>query len=404
MFFHPAVTMDPIVDFARFSDRAFRWLARRCAIVVERRTQQVHLLPKTASRGRVALFYLTDPWRYPETRDKHYHTNRWECATMADTFLEAGYAVDIVDYLSRHYQPPADCFFAIDTEHSFELFAAKLPPQCLKLYHAPTTHWLHWNRAEQRRLAAIQERRGVALRPRRQLPPNPGIELAKFGTYVGNKFTADTYAFAGKPMHRIPISTVTQEKVFPVREIARIRRRFIWFGSVGLAHKGLDLALEAFARMPDLELSVAGGVNLDGDFAAAYHRELTATPNIRNLGWVDATSDSFHALMRDHLGVVYPSCAEGGAGSVICCMHSGVIPVVTYEASIDVNDFGVLTRGDAVDDVINAVRQLTSLSDSELGQRSYATWEHVRRVHTRENFRATYRAFARRELGLELAE
>ncbi|MDD3180111.1 MAG: glycosyltransferase [Opitutaceae bacterium] len=394
--------MDPIYRLADFLSRVLRVASHRFEAVVERRSQTVRLAPADRTRGRVVLFYLTDPWKYPEQRERHYHTNRWECATMADTFLEAGYAVDVVDYQAKHYRPPSDCVIAIDSEHSFGNFAAQLPADCLKIYHAPTSHWLHWNPAELRRLAAIRDRRGVALRPRRQLPPNPGIEIADLATYVGNRFTAETYTFAGKPMHRIPISTVAREDVFPSRDIDRIRQRFIWFGSVGLAHKGLDLALEAFARMPDLELTVAGAISLDRDFVAAYDRELNHTPNIHNLGWIDVTAPSFQKLMRDHLGVVYPSCSEGGAGSVICCMHSGVIPVVTYEASIDTENFGILTGGDSVDDVIAGVRRLIDLPEADLLARSRAAWEHVRRVHTRENFRATYRRFARVELKLAL--
>ena len=396
--------MDPLYDLAKFGSRALRWLERRCEVMAESRAGLVRLRPARQTHGRAAIFYLTDPWRYPDTRDKHYHPSRWECAIMADTFLEAGYAVDVVDYQARHYRPPPDCEFAVDTEHSFNFYADQLPDGCRKIYHATTAHWLRLNQAELRRLAAIRDRRGVALEPRRQLPPNRGIEQSELGTYVGNKFTADTYAFAGKPMHRIPISTVTREEVFPAREIARIRRRFIWFGSIGLAHKGLDLVLEAFARMPDLELTVAGGLAFDRDFTAAYQRELTVTPNIHNLGWIDVTAPTFRQLMQEHIAVVYPSCAEGGAGSVISCMHSGVIPVVTYEASIDTADFGFLTEGDSVDDITTAVRRLAGLSDSDLLARSQATWEHVSRGHTRENFRRTYREFARKELGLILVD
>jgi glycosyltransferase involved in cell wall biosynthesis len=394
--------MDPLTSLARFLTRASRAASRRFEAIVERRSRVVRLAPNGPALGRVALFYVIDPWLYPEQRERHYHTNRWECATMVETFLEAGMAVDVVDYEARSYRPPPDCTIAIDTEHSFGLFHAQLPAGCRKIYHAPTSHWLHWNQAELRRLDAIRNRRGVALRPRRQLPPNPGIELADLGTYVGNRFTAETYAFAGKPMHRIPISTVTREDAFPIRDIDRIRRRFLWFGSVGLAHKGLDLALEAFARMPDLELTVAGAVSLDQDFVAAYDRELRQTPNIRNLDWIDVTAPSFHQLMREHIGVVYPSCAEGGAGSVICCMHSGVLPVVTYEASIDTGDFGLLTGGDSVDDVVAGVRTLSTLPTVALEARSRACWEHVRRVHTRENFRATFRRFAREQLELAI--
>lgn len=393
--------MPSLASFANFLARGLRVGARKFEAVAERRSQAITLRPARVTGGRVVMFYILDPWIYPETRRVHYHSNRWECATMVDTFLEAGHVVDVVDYQSKYYRPPADCVIAIDTEHSFRNFGGQLPPQCTKVYHAPTTHWLHWNRAELRRLDAIRERRGVALQPRRQLPPNPGIDVAQFGTYVGNAFTAETYAYAGKPMYRIPISSVVETATGP-HALERIRRRFVWFGSIGLAHKGLDVVLEAFAQMPDLELTVAGGTSFDQDFVAAYDRELNHTPNIRHLGWIDATSPAFQALMDDHLAVVYPSCAEGGAGSVIACMHCGLIPVVTREASIDTHDFGVLTSGDSVPDIIRAVRMVEAMSAAELQARRDAAQAHVRRVHTRKAFAETYRGFAREVLGLSL--
>lgn len=46
------------------------------------------------------------------------------------------------------------------------------------------------------------------------------------------------------------------------------RENFLWLGSRGAVLKGLDLVLEAFARMPDLQVS--GPVEDEADFAAAY--------------------------------------------------------------------------------------------------------------------------------------
>lgn len=396
--------MTPLASITNTLTRVLRRSARGFEKLHEKQTSVVHLRPEGTPTGHAILYYLTDPWLYPKSRDTHYHTNRWECAVIAETFVEAGYSVEVVDYLAKYHRPRRDCSFVIDTEHSLEAIADQLSGSCTKIYHAPTTHWLHWNRAELRRLHLIQQRRGVALLPRRQLPPNRGIELADLCTYVGNSFTGDTYRFAGKPLHRIPISTVTTEERLPSRDIARIRKRFLWFGSVGVVHKGLDLVLEAFARMPDLELSIAGAIHLDTDFVKAYDQELNHTRNIRNLGWIDATSPDFHRIMSEHIGVVYPSCAEGGAGSVICCMHSGVIPVVTTEASIDSEDFGFRIESATPDAVMAAVRSLCDLSDAALLERSRASWEHVRRVHSRAHFLATYRDFARRILKLPLRD
>lgn len=384
--------------------RSLRWSARHIEAHIGRHGPVVTVAPRDRARGSVVLSYHRDPWLHPQTRTEHYHTNRWECGLLGDTFVEAGYRLEVVEFDNPHYRPPADCAYVIDLERNLARFAACVPAACVKIQHASTTHWLHWNRAELRRLDGIRQRRGAVLVPRRQIPFNLTTEAADRIIYVGNAYTADTFAFAGKPMQRIPISTVVHADWPEAKNLDAVRRNFIWFGSVGLAHKGLDLALEAFARMPGYNLTVVGAIDLDGDFKQVYHRELYELPNIRTPGWVSATAPEFLTLLRDHVGVVYPSCSEGGAGSVICCMHGGLIPVVTREASIDVEDFGFETRSDAIADLMTEVRRVAELPAAELAARARAAWEHVRAVHTREHFRRVWRQYARDELHLVLRE
>jgi hypothetical protein len=78
------------------------------------------------------------------------------------------------------------------------------------------------------------------------------------------------------------------------------------------------------------------------------------------------------------------------------------VPIVTREASIDVGDFGIENRSDAIDDIVADVQRFAALPAAELAARSRAAWEHVRRVHSRENFRAVWRQLARETLGLKL--
>jgi glycosyltransferase involved in cell wall biosynthesis len=387
----------------KFARRCFGWAARQCDTAVGRHGEIITVLPAGTPQGSVVLSYHTDPWIYPDCRETHYHTNRWESGLIGDTFVEAGYRLDVVEHSNPFFIPRPDTAFAIDLEQNLERYSKVVPAACVKLHHASTTHWTHWNHAELTRLHAIQQRRGVTLVPRRQIPPNLAHEVSDRAIMVGNAFTAESYAFSGKPMHRIPISTTTLCDWPADKDPEKVRRNFIWFGSVGLAHKGLDLALEAFARMPELNLTVVGGIDLDPDFKAAYHRELFETPNIRTPGWVSATSPEFLALLHDHVGVVYPSCAEGGAGSVIVCMHCGLIPIVTRSASIDVGDFGFETRSASIDDIIASTRHVAGLPAPELTARARAAWEHARTVHTRKNFRRVWRDYARTTLKLDLA-
>lgn len=384
--------------------RSLRWSARRIEAHIGRHGPVVTVHPHGRPRGSVVLAYHTDPWVYSSTRELHYHTNRWECGLFGDTFVEAGYRLEVVEFDNPHYRPPADCAYIIDLERNLERFAKSVTKECVKIQHASITHWLHNNRAELRRLDGILQRRGAVLIPRRQIPFNLTTETADRIIYVGNAYTAETFAFARKPMQRIPISTVVLADWPEQKDFDRVRHNFIWFGSVGLAHKGLDLALEAFARLPGFNLTVAGAIDLDADFKQVYHRELYELPNIRTLGWVTATEPEFLTLLRDQVGVVYPSCSEGGAGSVICCLHGGLIPIVTREASVDVQDFGFETRSDAIEDIMTAVRRVAELPAAELAARARAAWEHVRAVHTREHFRRVWRQYARDQLHLALGD
>jgi len=79
---------------------------------------------------------------------------------------------------------------------------------------------------------------------------------------------------------------------------------------------------------------------------------------------------------------------------VIHCMHAGMIPVCTREASVDLNDFGVLITEGCVSAVQEAVRKVASMSASEVKQRARGSWLHVRAVHTKEQFSKNYAAFA----------
>jgi glycosyltransferase involved in cell wall biosynthesis len=346
------------------------------------------------------LSYLTDCFGADPAA--HYHSNRWECRAIARAFTDAGFRVEAIDHAERRYRPPDDCAALIDIHSNLEHLAPQLPAAAKKILHATGANWLFQNRAELARLAALRDRRGVSLPPRRQVTPSRGIEIAGLATTTGNAFTIETFAFARKPMHRIPVSSTYTQDWPAEKKIETCRAHFLWLGSHGLVHKGLDLVLEAFAQTPGLNLTICGPVSAEPDFAAEYRREL-ALPNIRVQGWIDTHSPAFRELLASHVGVVYPSCSEGGGGSVVTCLHGGLIPIVTREASIDLENFGFALREAGVAAIVEAVERVATLPAAELNLRSRAAWEFARRQHTREAFEKNYRLFVRDVLGFPLA-
>ncbi len=204
--------------------------------------------------------------------------------------------------------------------------------------------------------------------------------------------TADTFAYAGKPVYRIPLSSAAEFPWNDNKDFRRAARRFMWLGSSGMVHKGLDLVLEAFADMPELELVVCGPASGESDFENLYRRELYDTPNIRTLGWTDVTSPRFASIIGGASAMVYPSCSEGSAGSVIVGLHAGLIPIISRETGVDVQDFGVELASCTVDEIRLAARAHAKRGAAELRQLSRAAWQRAREYFTRERFAAAFRS------------
>ncbi len=373
---------------------------RRVAAKLSRRARRVEertatLEPVGEVRGHVLFSYIIDPFLLPPGEEPPYtHTHFWETLTMARAFVDLGYRLDAVSWTNDRFVPERDYDFVVDVRLNLERWAPLLPAETVKILHIDTSHHSFNNPAQEARRRALEERRGVTLKPVKMLPENRAIESADLATVLGNEFTQETYAFAGKPLHRIPISVPFtypwQEKDFDA-----VRRRFLWFGSGGLVHKGLDLTLEAFAGMPDFHLTVCGPVRRERDFEREYFRELYETPNIRTLGWIDVGGPEFLRMARRTLGLVYPSCAEGGGGSALTCMHAGLVPVINREVSVDLDPgYGVELAECSIPKIRETVRELAERPARELEEMARGAWSFARARHTKETFQAGYRAFA----------
>ena len=349
----------------------------------------VSLRPKQKPAGYVLLSYLTGPFIRPEVA-RHF-SNRWECRQMAQTFLDLGFGVDVIDWFDRRFVPRRPYRFLVDIGTNMPRLAPLVGTNCVKLMHATGKHWLFQNSAELRRLADLQRRRGVVLEPRRQVPTGFAVELADCITVLGNQMTADTFAYAGKPVYRIPLSSAAEFAWDEAKDFEIARRRFLWLGSGGMVHKGLDLVLEAFAGMPELELVVCGPVGGEADFEDFYRRELYETPNIRTRGFLDVTTPEFAAIARDASAMVYPSCSEGSAGCVIVGLHAGLIPIVSRETGVDVENFGVELQECTVEEIRRAARCHAARSAAELRQSSHAAWRRAREYFSRERFAEAFR-------------
>lgn len=350
------------------------------------------------ARGRVLLSYIIDGVLARSESDLPYsHPHFWETRAMAGVFQEEGYEVDVVHWTRRRPLPRTDYDIFVDVRRNFDRHAAALPSSCLKIAHMDTAHYRVHNGNQRKRLEALHRRRGIRLEPFKLVEENRATENADLITVLGNEFTIGTYTYAGKPVYRVRLSNAFTYAFPEHKDFDAVRRRFFWLSSEGFVHKGLDLVLEAFDGLPDHELVVCGPLENEPEFTRAFSDLLYGRPNIRCEGWVDVGSRRFRDLADSCLALAYPSCSEGGGGCVITGMHAGLIPIVSREASVDLDeDSGILLPESSVEAVRAAVRALSAESPERLAARARSAWRRAREQHTRERFKEEYRAWVRR--------
>jgi glycosyltransferase involved in cell wall biosynthesis len=348
----------------------------------------VALKPAGRSKGNILIsrnhrcFFLKRGEGIP-TR----HQSHWEVHQIARIFLNLGYSVDAIHYLNNTFVPQKDYSLFMDVKWNLERLSPLLNEDSVKVLQPVTTHPLFQAAAELRRLQELQKRRGVALHPRRQDPCNWAIENADCALFTGNEFTMSTYRYANKPLYRIPCATPFLYPSPEGKDYERCRNRFLFMGGVGMVHKGLDRVLEAFASMPHLSLTICGPVEKEQDFVRAYRKELYETENIRLVGWVDVSSQTFQELANSCVALLHPSCSEGGATSVVNCMHAGLIPIASGESSVDISsEFGIVLKDSSIEEISHAAQSIARLPARRLEEMGQAAWREARENHSCEKF------------------
>ena len=391
-----------VTDPSYLRMRAERFLRKRWRKMRKTEERVVTLEPKTGvQRGRVLLSYILEPFLLPRGEEgepdlPYSHTHFWETWTVADTWRRHGFAVDVVSWQNRTWMPEVRYDVVIDVRCNLDRWAPVLPKGTFKVFHADTAHHSFHNAAQLERVEALNQRRGpnrdvASVGPHKLVETNRGAELADVIVVLGNQFTQETFSGFGKPIHHVPVSVPRTYPWLEGKDFETARSHFLWFGSGGLVHKGLDLVLEAFAGLPELHLTVCGPIRGEADFEREYWRELYDTPNITLHGWIDVASDEFLDLARRTGGLVYPSCSEGGGSSVYTCMHAGIVPLINRQASIDLDpSYSVELEDLSVARLRQALEGFSEQSAKDLESMARAARSFAQRNHTKARFRERY--------------
>lgn len=339
--------------------------------------------------GKKALIcYIVYPFLYPNAAVGH--TNQPEARMMAKILHEMGYDVDIIN--TRYVgELRADKYeVMIGFGKCFDTACLRCSNNTKKIYYLTESSPYFANIAELHRLENFKQRNHCSLPFERQADNRFDLQiLSKMDAAIciGNRWTVSTYKGMFQKIYPLDVSGF-ELNIQPDFEAdtAAMQKNFMWYGGAGPVHKGLDLCIEAFRKLPDLNLHIVGEPH--AKFYEFYRKDIEEGANIYYYGFLNKDSEEFLQVCKTCAYCVSPSCAEGQSTSVLTAMFAGMIPVCTAETGIDLEKCGgVYIEDIQIEGLRKLLRELSIWKKTDVKQRRKAAFEYVCKDHTIDSYK-----------------
>ena len=204
--------------------------------------------PVTDIEGRALMIYITHPFKRNTNRR---HTNMQESIAMADVLAELGLVVDVMDFRNP-YRIKLDHYdLIVGFGDVFEkLFYEK--NKAIKVHYATGAPQSVHCFAEVSRIQHLRANRKLKVYPKRVLDRSwPCSELLSDAIIsVTDGWAKRQFQMRNTNVYSVPITSLSKVSRVDIDLANKLPNHFVWFGSLGAVHKGLDLVLEAFAKIP----------------------------------------------------------------------------------------------------------------------------------------------------------
>tara|TARA_B110001450_G_scaffold254988_1_gene281478 strand:+ start:255 stop:1454 length:1200 start_codon:yes stop_codon:yes gene_type:complete len=320
------------------------------------------------AQKKALISYITQPFITNGEKDLP-HTNYRESIEILKTLIQLKYNVDIC-----HFQDPD--VIELIKEKKYDLIlglgepfytASKFSPNAKKIIYCAVEHY-------DSAIIKVEERMNYHFKRHNSKPIvkiqnyylKHHFQYADYIIHKGNKLIKSSFekAYPKKPSFPI-ISAPYSHPLFieDKRNISKSKNVFLWFGSIDIYHKGLDILIDVFKKNPEKKLIIAG-INQD------ELKKLNPIPkNVIHIGFIKLKSERFLDLMIKASFIIFPSCSEGMASGVLTCMNHGLIPIITKECGIDIEkDFGRLIENYSVENISKIINEISGYTKTELSK------------------------------------
>lgn len=343
---------------------------------------------------RVLMCHLPEAFTGKEL-PKH-HSNLTECHVVARCFDRLGYSVDCssrtktgIDY------SPYEVVFGINGNAFMGSFGSDGKPEPLRIFYSVGAETCFNYRHTSIRNLDFHRRHGRwMLGSNRYMPGDPrnyyeahfsDAVICLGNEYVYRQFLAEESC--GGRYNRLPAFYFKVADPAKEKDFSLCRRNILWFGSSGMLHKGLDIAIDFVVAHPEFTLHICGGSRQESAFREYYMPVIKANGNIVMHGFVDIESQEFAHILSQCGVLLNPSVSEGGAVAVLNVLGNGaLLPVCSRATGIDIDGYGTVVDEMTYDAFEQALLDVDKLPLKEFEQRAWEAYKDISVNYTVEKY------------------
>ncbi len=330
---------------------------------------------------KVLISYIKSPFYFKNRPTTH--SNVIETRKIFECFNELNFSVDVVDWQYKR---------KINTEKYDLIFGFGYPLyNSLKKFKGTSICYLTGsnpnfsNEMESQRINHFFNKKGFAIKPRREIswPWEICAKKSDFLIVTGNEFSKNSYKSIREDTLSIKVPFIDSKNSSELSN----NNGFLWFGGAGALFKGLDLTIDAFKELKfNCTLDICGPISEEDDFMNFYKKDFEIE-TINFHGMIDPSSVKMGNLLKKNKFVILPSCSEGGASSVLTCMNMGLVPLVTEQCCIDLNNFGYKIRDLTKSSVYEAMIKALNTDEKNINEQRVNIKKYLNENHSAEIYK-----------------
>jgi glycosyltransferase involved in cell wall biosynthesis len=343
----------------------------------------------STSTKKVLLSYISAAFINDKKINNH-HTNFYTSYVFAETLHNLGYAVDVVNWTEKFTGDFIKYDAVIGLGETVEEALLYKNPATKVIFFATGCNPFFSNQVTVKRILDFYTKHKKYLMESSRFVYKDWPLQHQAADWIilhGDTFARSTYRNENISNIKAPVfikNQVTNKE----KDWTSKKNNYLWFGSTGAIHKGLDLLIDAFKHFEDVNLHICGNIESEKRFYEHYKDIIETNKHINYYGYIDIESEMFDSILLKCGFIIFPSASEGNSPSVITCMaNGGLIPIVTKSTDVNIADYGIEIKELSINSVTEAINLSKQFTTQEIINQSNKILEYTGKYHSFDYFK-----------------